>query len=157
MTKPQSLLNIISELTKILEGAILSLSLNFGHKIMETYTVKVYENGNRYWYQNDKLHRVDGPAIEYENGTREWYQNGKLHRVDGPAVEWANGYRSWYQNGKKHRVDGPAIEYPDGNRLWYIYGNKLSEEEFNKQTQKSTCENRTVIIDGITYQLVKIQ
>ena len=97
---------------------------------METYTVKVYENGY-YWYQNDKLHRLDGPAIEWASGTREWYQNGKLHRTDGPAVEWANGHKEWWINGKK-----------------------LTRKQFNK-TQKSTCENRTVIIDGITYKLVK--
>ena len=29
----------------------------------------------------------------YENGDKEWYLNGKLHREDGPAVEDANGYK----------------------------------------------------------------
>jgi hypothetical protein len=99
---------------------------------METYTVKVYENGYRVWYQN-----------------------GKLHRVDGPAVEWANGDRSWYQNDQRHRVDGPAIEYVNGYRQWWIEGKQLTQEEFNKQTKKSTCENKTVIIDGVKYKLVK--
>jgi hypothetical protein len=28
-----------------------------------------------------------------------WYLDDKLHRVDGPAVEWADGYKSWYLNG----------------------------------------------------------
>jgi hypothetical protein len=39
------------------------------------------------WYQDDKLHRVDGPAMEWSDGDRAWYQDGRLHRVDGPAVE----------------------------------------------------------------------
>jgi hypothetical protein len=122
---------------------------------METYIVTVYENGDRFWFQNDKLHRVDGPAVEYENGYRSWYQNGEYHRVDGPAIEWANGDRQWWQNGQRHRIDGPAIEWANGDRQWWINGKFLTEEQFNKQTQNPTCENRTVIIDGITYKLVK--
>ena len=122
---------------------------------METYTVKVDDDGDRYWYQNDQRHRLDGPAVEWANGDREWYQNGKLHRVDGPAVEWANGDRYWYKNGQRHRLDGPAVEWADGHREWWINGVQLTEEEFNKQTQKTTCENKTVTIDGITYKLIK--
>ena len=52
------------------------------------------------WYQNDKLHRVDGPAVEYINGDKSWYQNGKRHRTDGPAVEGIDGTKSWWLNGK---------------------------------------------------------
>ena len=122
---------------------------------METYTVTVYENGNRQWYQNDKLHRVDGPAIEWANGYHSWYQNGQRHRTDGPAIEGADGDREWWQNGQRHRIDGPAVEYVNGNRQWWINGVQFTQEEFNKQTQNPTCENRTVIIDGIKYKLVK--
>ena len=39
---------------------------------MIEYTVKVFDNGNRYWYLNGKLHREDGPAIECADGDREW-------------------------------------------------------------------------------------
>ena len=99
---------------------------------METYTVKVHEDGARWWYKN-----------------------GLLHRTDGPAIELANGARFWYQNGLIHRTDGPAIEYSNGEREWWIEDKSLTEEEFNKQTKKTTCENKTVIIDGITYKLVK--
>ena len=48
-------------------------------------------NGNKEWYQNNKLHRLDGPAIENVDGTKEWYYHGLRHREDGPAVEYANG------------------------------------------------------------------
>jgi len=34
-------------------------------------------NGDKFWYQNNKLHRIDGPAIEHANGDKHWYQNGK--------------------------------------------------------------------------------
>ena len=32
---------------------------------MQKYTVEVDDNGSKFWYQNDKLHRIDGPAIEW--------------------------------------------------------------------------------------------
>ena len=43
--------------------------------------------GDKFWYENDQLHRLDGPAEEYGNGDKSWYQNGQCHRLDGPAVE----------------------------------------------------------------------
>ena len=52
---------------------------------MIEYTVKVWDNGNKSWYLNGKLHREDGPAREWANGDKVWYLNGKLHREDGPA------------------------------------------------------------------------
>ena len=71
----------------------------------ETYEVKVCENGDKYWYQNDKLHRLDGPAVEWGNGTKIWYQNDKLHRLDGPAVEWGNGDKEYWIEGKEYSYD----------------------------------------------------
>jgi hypothetical protein len=80
---------------------------------MIEYTVKVFDNGDRWWYLNDKRHREDGPAIEYSNGSRWWYLNGKLHREDGPAMEFTNGTRRWYLNDEEY-----------------------TEEEFNEKTAK---------------------
>ena len=68
---------------------------------MIEYTVKVWDNGNKSWYLNGKLHREDGPAYECANGDKSWYLNGKLHREDGPAIEYANGYKYWYLNDKE--------------------------------------------------------
>jgi hypothetical protein len=44
---------------------------------MIEYTVKVYDNGTKYWYLNGELHREDGPATEYPDGTKYWYLNGE--------------------------------------------------------------------------------
>ena len=44
---------------------------------MIEYTVKVDENGNKFWLLNGKFHREDGPAIEFANGQKDWYLNGK--------------------------------------------------------------------------------
>lgn len=98
------------------------------------YTVKVYPNGDKYWYLNGELHREDGPAIEYADGTKFWYLHGGLHREDGPALESAYGTKSWYLNGKRHREDGPACEYTSGDsgdKYWYLNGENLTEAEFN--------------------------
>lgn len=57
-------------------------------------------NGNKYWYKNDKIHRIGGPAIEYTSSTKWWFMNGKLHREDGPAIEYVTGHKSWYLDNK---------------------------------------------------------
>ncbi len=57
---------------------------------MIEYTVKVYYDGDKSWYLNDKLHREDGPAVEFANGDKYWYLNGKEvteEEVMNPAEE----------------------------------------------------------------------
>ena len=83
------------------------------------------------------------------NKNKYWYLNGKPHREDGPAVEYADGTKKWYLNGKPHREDGPAIEWADGTKEWWLDGNELTEAEFNAKMRK------TIVIDGVTYKLVK--
>jgi len=116
---------------------------------MITYTVKVDEYKTKWWYLNDKLHREDGPAVEWADGSKWWYLNDKLHREDGPAIEYAHGTKEWYLNDKFHREDGPAIEYAHGTKRWYLNDKELTEEKFNLKIKK------TIVIDGVTYKLVK--
>lgn len=40
------------------------------------YVVSVKENGDKFWYFNDKLHREAGPAIELASGAQVWYLHG---------------------------------------------------------------------------------
>jgi hypothetical protein len=70
-------------------------------KVMIEYKVKVYDDGDKYWYLNNKLHREDGPAVECANGDKCWFLYDKLHREDGPALECAS-YKQWYLNGTKY-------------------------------------------------------
>ena len=83
---------------------------------MIEYTVKVFADGDKYWYLNGEIHREDGPAVEFANCYKYWYLKGKLHREDGPAVEGANGYRAWYLNDEgmtqeEHKAAmNPAVE-----------------------------------------------
>jgi hypothetical protein len=98
----------------------------------QVYVVEVYENGDRFWYQNDKPHRLDGPAVEFADGGREWYQNDKLHRLDGPAIEDV-----------------------DGTKEYWIDDKKLTEAEFYART-KPACDGKEVMIDGKKYRLSSI-
>ncbi len=84
-------------------------------------------NGDKEWYQDGKLHRDGGPAVERANGIKEWHKNGKWHRIGGPAIECVNG-KYWYQNGELHREDGPAVERDDGDKLWYKNGKLIKNE-----------------------------
>ena len=87
----------------------------------------------RYFDEEGRLHRENGPALEYQAGSnvlRVWYQNGKVHREDGHAVEYSNGTKAWYQNGDLHRKDGPAYEGADGVKEYWLSGKKATEEEF---------------------------
>lgn len=86
---------------------------------------------------NGEIHREDGPAIVYGDGTMEWYQHDKLHRDNGPALDWSclkPGAGVWFQNGKRHREDGPAVIYGDENmseklgERWYINGELHRED-----------------------------
>lgn len=41
------------------------------------YEVFVDAEGTRYWYQDDELSRLDGPAIEYKDGSKAWFIRGE--------------------------------------------------------------------------------
>jgi len=70
---------------------------------MLEYTVKVYTNGNKSWYINDKRHREDGPAIELANGYKSWYINDKqLTEAEHKAATSPKGTC----NGKEVVIDG---------------------------------------------------
>jgi hypothetical protein len=84
--------------------------------------------GNKLWYQEGKLHRLDGPAWEWALGSEEWYYQGKYHRLDGPAWEWALGSEEWYYQGKYHRLDGPAREWAWGSEEWWINGKQITKQ-----------------------------
>jgi len=83
-----------------------------------------------------ELHSFDDkPAVVYDNGDKWWYKEGKLHRVGGPAVDWTNGAKGWYKEGYFHRIDGPACECSDGSEEWFYEGKEIkcnSTEEFLK-------------------------
>jgi hypothetical protein len=119
------------------------------------------------YYLGNKLHRLNGPAVEYVdrskaewylNGehhrapddsgahypayisgdTQIWYVGGKRHRVGGPAAIYKIGTKEWLQNGLLHRDDGPAVERYNGEKSYYINGKQLTEQEFHERMQSKT-------------------
>lgn len=90
--------------------------------------------GTERWYDDQgKLHREDGPAYvsetKYDDGSiirfeKAWYQHGQQHREDGPATEWENGQFEYVVNDLMHRTDGPA-RYVDGEYEWFINGKEV--------------------------------
>ena len=122
---------------------------------VKVYDNKVYDNGDKGWYLNGKLHREDGPAFEGAGGDKVWWLNGKRHREDGPAIEWANGSKSWYLNDKLHREDGPAIEGANGSKTWCLNGKRLTEAEFKNRMDES-CSGKVVEIEGVKDRLEEV-
>ena len=88
----------------------------------------------------------------YKDGDKYWYLNGKRHREDGPSIERANGNRYWYLDDKLHREDGPAIEYADGTKKWFLHGKEVTEQE----VMNPSCSGKIVEIDGKKYKLEEI-
>ena len=99
---------------------------------MIEYTVKVNDNGDKYWFLDDELHCEHGPAIEWADGDKSWWLDDKLHREDGPAIEEADGYKAFYLNGEL-----------------------LTEAEFNRRTNKP-CSGKVVEVEGVKYKLVEV-
>ena len=97
---------------------------------MLRYKIIEYPEWAKFYFLDNKLHRVGGAAIEYYNGSRAYYKNGKRHRVGGAAVEYYSGAKYYYYEDKRHREDGAAIEYTNGEKSYYIHGDEVSEEVY---------------------------
>ena len=51
------------------------------------YRIETDASGTRRYYNSaGQLHRLEGPAVVYASGAMCWYQNDRLHHIDGPAV-----------------------------------------------------------------------
>jgi hypothetical protein len=62
-------------------------------------TLTIDQLGNKFWKnRKEKIHRIDGPAVEWIGGGKAWYVNGEPHREDGPATIYENGDKEWWIN-----------------------------------------------------------
>jgi hypothetical protein len=97
-------------------------------KIMEEITngdekIIKYKDGSIEYQKNEKLHRVDGPAVIDDNLIM-YYIEGIKHRDDGPAVTYKyknEKIEEYYKDGLLHREDGPAID-SESVKEYYLYG-----------------------------------
>jgi len=77
---------------------------------MIEYTVRVFDDGNRHWFLNGRLHREDGPAIEWSDGSKFWYLDGKLVTEQEVMKSSCSG-KIVEIDGKKYKLE----EYKDEN------------------------------------------
>jgi len=91
--------------------------------------IKVNEDGNKYYLNDEeKYHRLDGPAFEYPDGSKFWHINGNNHRNIDPAFEYSDREKFWWFKGKRHRVGGYSLY-----QLCFIHGRRYTKEKyFNK-------------------------
>lgn len=59
-----------------------------------------------YCNENKPQYCKDGSIISF--GNKLWFQNYQLHRLDGPAIEWRDGKFSWYYHGKYIKCSSQA-------------------------------------------------
>lgn len=96
-------------------------------------------------------------VIVYSNGCTEWYLDDEWHREDGPAIYGPETDTEWRLNGKLHRIDGPAVMRVGGSNKWYLNGIQMTEEEHLKTTTKAYRVGKVVEIDGVKYELKKVE
>jgi len=73
-----------------------------------------------------------------KTGNRWYEQDNRYHRLNGPSLICSSGYKYWYRRcncySHLHRTDGPALESPNAN-FWYYNGSKIecsTQEEFER-------------------------
>jgi hypothetical protein len=111
-----------------------------------------WSDGTKEWWVNGERHRIDGPAIEWSDGAKAWHVDGELHRLDGPAIEWRNGTKEWWVNGERHRIDGPAIELGNGVKEWWVDGVKewwVDGVKYDEQTFNREFKITTSCMSGL--------
>jgi len=114
----------------------------------------VYPNWSEEYYIHGERHNESGPAVVWPSGSKEYWIRGKLHNESGPAVVRSNGDKEYWIRGKLHNESGPAIVWSDGDKVYYLHGKKFTESEFLARN-KTSCEEKTIVVDGQTYRLVK--
>jgi hypothetical protein len=110
----------------------------FPFEIKDSQGNQIYdEESNGFWWKRE--YDSHGNEIYCENSDGYWFKCEYNSNGDKIYVEYSTGY--WYKQ-----------EYnSQGNLLYY----ENSKGEFIDKRPKSTCEGKTVEIDGITYKLMK--
>jgi len=103
--------------------------------MLKNYTkVKIDEFGTKRYYNDEgKRHRLDGPMLEWSDGTKYWYINGNRHRNIDPSYEYSNGEKQWWFKGECHRIGGSSCSTFE---IWFIYDKAYTKEEYYKKVWK---------------------
>ena len=107
------------------------------YKLNSTIKIEGFDNnykictGDILYLLDNKLHRINGPALIRKYEFYIWAKNGKPHRDDDmPAIESEdNSFQIYYKDGYIHRLEGPAwIE--NNKKEWWIDGVHMKTEEY---------------------------
>lgn len=85
----------------------------------ESYRVDTNAVGDKFWIQDGRVHRTNGPAIEYHNGIKVWCIRGQVHRTDGPAALVSD-----HTSGDEYRIVPTEEE-------WWIDGRRYNKEQYD--------------------------
>jgi len=110
-------------------------------------SIKKYNAAFQCWEWTNaagQLHREDGPAVECDNGNLYWYFNDRRHRENGPAIEYNDGSKVWYRHGLLHREDGPAIEYTNEIKEFWVNGVRTYSPEELQIIEKEKLEREII-------------
>ena len=101
----------------------------------------VAANGTKQWRnERGEYHRIDAPAFETVEGHKEWFIDNKLHRVDGPAIEYSFDGRKEYWIDGQHMREKEFYKHPkcmplitlrpetDWKALWKSSGHKIFKD-----------------------------
>jgi hypothetical protein len=59
----------------------------------------VEDFGTIKYFKDDQLHSYnDNPSVFWEDGDKIWHKNGRLHRLTGPAVINYDGWKGYFVN-----------------------------------------------------------
>lgn len=72
--------------------------------------LSIYGDGDIRWFNRNGVdtyfgyHNNYGPAVIGVHGSKWWYVNDKLHRLNGPAKMWSDGNVEYWINGKYYNT-----------------------------------------------------
>lgn len=65
--------------------------------------ILINKNGTVCFYnEKHQYHRIKCHAIEWASGNKQWFYNGRLSRLDGPAIECHDGRKEWFINNVEY-------------------------------------------------------
>lgn len=119
----------------LLKRQTLTNPKNFGTDKAASMTYSIYNNTCIWFNKNKQRHRLHGPAeiVNTKNNThtthKYWYQRNKLHRINEPSIliyDLKNRIKkkAFYYLNEKHNMEGPAefyYNYKDCSviKIWY--------------------------------------
>lgn len=108
------------------------------------YVVSIKENGDKYWYLNDKLHREVGPAIELANGSKAWYLEG--NKVKCSSQQEFDNHVKIVKTADEKKYYDVKVEVMLPATLTYriLAGNPEEALQLSKKAQPNAVRHRLV-------------